>query len=34
MINLPTIAQAERFASGVPYTQFARIAAKEIKHKL
>jgi Delta3-Delta2-enoyl-CoA isomerase len=28
------IAQAERFASGVPGKQFARIAKKEIKHKL
>ena len=28
------IAQAERFASGVPMKQFARIAKKEIKHKL
>ena len=28
------IAQAERFASGVPRKQFARIAKKEIKHKL
>ncbi|KAJ3500826.1 hypothetical protein NLJ89_g9619 [Agrocybe chaxingu] len=27
-------AQAERFASGVPMVQFARIAMKEIKHKL
>ncbi|KAF5310149.1 hypothetical protein D9619_010391 [Psilocybe cf. subviscida] len=27
-------AQAERFASGVPFTQFVRIANKEIKHKL
>ncbi|KAJ3573972.1 hypothetical protein NP233_g2090 [Leucocoprinus birnbaumii] len=26
--------QAERFASGVPFTQFARIAKKEIRHKL
>ena len=28
------IAQAERFASGVPRKQFARIAKKEVKHKL
>ncbi|KAF8955031.1 ClpP/crotonase-like domain-containing protein [Flammula alnicola] len=28
------LAQAERFASGIPYQQFARIATKEIKHKL
>ena len=28
------IAQAERFASGVPKKQFARIANKEVKHKL
>ena len=28
------IAQAERFASGVPRKQFTRIANKEIKHKL
>jgi len=27
-------AQAERFASGIPFTQFARIAKKEIRHKL
>lgn len=26
--------QAERFASGIPFTQFARIAIKEIRHKL
>ena len=28
------IAQAERFASGIPRKQFTRIANKEIKHKL
>lgn len=28
------IAQAERFASGVPFARFARIANKEIRHKL
>ncbi|KAF9005607.1 ClpP/crotonase-like domain-containing protein [Cyathus striatus] len=34
-VNLrESYAQAERFASGVPYRQFARIASKEIKHKL
>ena len=27
-------AQAERFASGVPAERFARIARKEIRHKL
>ena len=27
-------AQAERFASGTPTEQFAKIARKEIKHKL
>ncbi|TFK42626.1 ClpP/crotonase-like domain-containing protein [Crucibulum laeve] len=34
-VNLrESYAQAERFASGIPARQFARIAAKEIKHKL
>jgi len=34
-INLrESYAQAERFASGVPFAQFARIARKEIRHKL
>ncbi|KAF9474665.1 ClpP/crotonase [Pholiota conissans] len=34
-VNLrESYAQAARFASGKPYEQFARIAAKEIKHKL
>jgi len=34
-VNLrESYAQAERFASAVPSQQFARIAAKEIKHKL
>ncbi|KAF9044280.1 ClpP/crotonase-like domain-containing protein [Panaeolus papilionaceus] len=34
-VNLrESYAQAERFASGVPYQQFTRIANKEIKHKL
>ncbi|KJA21798.1 hypothetical protein HYPSUDRAFT_140075 [Hypholoma sublateritium FD-334 SS-4] len=34
-VNLrESYAQAERFASGVPAQQFAKIAAKEIKHKL
>ncbi|KAF5357797.1 hypothetical protein D9756_001614 [Leucocoprinus leucothites] len=34
-VNLrESYAQAERFASGVPYSQFARIAKKEIRHKL
>jgi peroxisomal 3,2-trans-enoyl-CoA isomerase len=32
--HLHCSAQAERFASGVPFTQFVRIANKEIKHKL
>ncbi|KAF9069694.1 ClpP/crotonase-like domain-containing protein [Rhodocollybia butyracea] len=34
-VNLrESYAQAERFASGVPARQFARIASKEIRHKL
>ncbi|KXN82073.1 Enoyl-CoA delta isomerase 2, mitochondrial [Leucoagaricus sp. SymC.cos] len=34
-INLrESYAQAERFASGIPFVQFARIANKEIRHKL
>ncbi|KAF9451075.1 ClpP/crotonase [Macrolepiota fuliginosa MF-IS2] len=34
-INLrESYAQAERFASGVPFRQFSRIANKEIRHKL
>ncbi|KAF8192986.1 ClpP/crotonase-like domain-containing protein [Pholiota molesta] len=34
-VNLrESYAQAARFASGTPYQQFARIANKEIKHKL
>ncbi|KAH6918628.1 ClpP/crotonase-like domain-containing protein [Coprinopsis sp. MPI-PUGE-AT-0042] len=34
-VNLrESYAQAARFASGIPVTQFARIAMKEIKHKL
>lgn len=34
-VNLrESYAQAARFASGIPATQFARIAMKEIKHKL
>ncbi|KAK7054937.1 hypothetical protein VNI00_003400 [Paramarasmius palmivorus] len=34
-VNLrESYAQAERFASGTPAIQFARIARKEIKHKL
>lgn len=34
-VNLrESYAQAERFASGIPAKQFARIARKEIKHKL
>lgn len=34
LISTFYLAQAERFASGIPAKQFARIARKEIKHKL
>jgi len=34
MMGLFFAAQAERFASGMPTEQFAKIARKEIKHKL
>ena len=34
-VNLrESYAQAERFASGIPGERFARIARKELKHKL
>ncbi|KAG6897468.1 hypothetical protein C0992_001243 [Termitomyces sp. T32_za158] len=34
-VNLrESFAQAARFASGIPYERFAKIARKEIKHKL